>query len=50
MAVVAGLLGLGLVELRLKRPRADLRQGIAGVDVLALAESYLVDLSLRPAP
>ncbi len=43
---VLGLLGLGLVERGLERPRIDLDQRVALLDELAFLEGDLVDLAI----
>ena len=43
---VLGLLGLGLVERSLERPRIDLDQRVAFLDDLAFLEGDLVDLAV----
>ena len=45
---VLGLLGGGLIERRLERPRIDLDQGVAFLDELAFLEVDLVDLAVDP--
>src|SRR5205807_8241247 len=46
--LVTRLVGLGLAQLRLERPRVDQREQIALLDVLALAERDLLDLAVDP--
>ena len=48
IGLVLRLLGLGLVERRLERPRIDLDQRIAFLDELAFLEVDLVDLAVDP--
>ena len=46
IGLVLRLLGLGLIERRLERPRIDLDQRVAFLDELAFLEGDLVDLAV----
>ena len=48
LGLILGLGRLRKVERRAKRPRIDLRQHVAGFDVLAFGEGDLVELTVDP--